>query len=213
MPEIKNYDKNEKNLKGADSEKSSGTVLQFSGIDLGKAKKTDGNALTGKQSARKRLPIVVDIIIALLFVALFGGLIVGAYYAFRSFAVDFESVNVEYTMLVSADADELSAVADQLLYMDVNDSVEYFGKIKSATYSKENGAWLVTVSATAKYKDGDGYTLGHKRLAVGQSLSLRTENGRAISGTIVELYDSKHPISAGVSLPVTIKLLEAEGGR
>lgn len=213
MPDIKNYDINDKDLKGADAEKSSGTVLQLSGLDLGKSRKSDSNPLAGKQTARKRLPIVIDIIIALLFVALFAGAIVGAYFAFRSFAVDFESVDVEYTMLVAADEDELAAVADQLLYMDVNGSVEYFGKIKSATYSSANGAWLVTVSATVKYKEGEGYAVGNQRLAVGQSLSLRTENGRAISGTVVELYDSKFPVSAKAGLPVTIKLLEAEGGR
>lgn len=213
MPDIKNYD-NKKDLKGADAEKSSGTVLQFSGIDLSKAKKGEENTLRGKQTARKRLPIAVDIIIAILFVALFAGVITGAYFAFRSFARDYESVNVEYTVLVpSEDESALASVTSRALYMDIDGSVEYFGKVKEAKYSPENGAWLVTVSATVRYRDGEGYSVGEKRLAVGQSLILRTENGISISGTVVELYDSKHPISASVYLPPVIKILNAKGGR
>lgn len=214
MPDIKNYDNDNKDLKGADSEKSSGTILQFSGIDLSKARKGEDNALKGKPTARKRLPIAIDIIVALLFVAIFAGVIVGAYFAFRSFARDYESVNVEYTVLVPSDDESaLASVASQSLYMDKDGSVEYFGKVKSAVYSPENGAWLVTVSATVSYKDGEGYSVGKNRLAVGQSLSLRTESGTKLSGTVVELYDSRYPAVASSAFSPTVLMLGTKGGR
>lgn len=214
MPDIKNYDNDNKDLKGADSEKSSGTILQFSGIDLSKARKGEDNSLKGKPTARKRLPIAIDIIIALLFVALFAGVIAGAYFAFRSFARDYESVNVEYTILVpSADESALASVAAQSLYMDKDGSVEYFGKVKSATYSSENEAWLVTVLATVSYKEGEGYSVSKNRLAVGQSLSLRTESGTKLSGKVVELYDSRRPISASAGLSPVVLMLDTKGGR
>ena len=215
MPDIKNYDNNKKNLKGADAEKSSGTLLQFSGIDLSKSKKgEENNTLSGRQVARKKLPIAVDIIVALLLVALFAGVVAGAYYAFRSFAKDYESVNVEYTVLVpSSDENVNNSLASQLLYMEEDGSVEYFGKVKNVKYSPENEAWLVTVSATVRYKDGEGYSVGQNRLAVGQSLSLRTENGTKVCGTVVELYDSRNPVSASAYFPLVTLMLDVKGGR
>ena len=214
MPDIKNYDNNKSDLKGADAEKSSGTLLQFSGIDLSKGKKGEEAVFSSKRAARKKLPIAIDIIVALLFVALFAGVIVGAYFALTSFSRDYESVNVEYTILIpSADESAYSSVASKPLYMEKNGSVEYFGKVKSAKYSVEDGAWLVTVAATVRYKDGEGYSIGQNRLAVGQSLSLRTDSGVAVCGTVVELYDSTRPVSASISLPLIFTKLHAEGGR
>ena len=137
MPDIKNYDKNEteKDLKRADAEKSSGTVSQLAGISLGKARRSEDNGFNVRQTARKRLPIVIDIIIAILFAAIFVGVITGAYFAFRAFAVDFESTNVEYTMLVlTENAADYAGLEEQALYLDIDGSVEFFGKIKSNRY-------------------------------------------------------------------------------
>ena len=216
MPDIKNYDKNatEKDLKHADAEKSGATVSQLAGISLGKAKKSDDNGFKVRQTARKRLPIVVDIIIAILFVALFAVVIVGAYVALRNFAVDFESVNVQYTMLVSAEnAEEYVGLEGQPLYLDVDGSVEFFGKIKSVQASEKNGGVLVVVDSTIRYKEGDGYSIGDTKLAVGQEYVLRTQGGKTLEGVVVELYDARHQAPAEAGLPVGTIILGLKGGR
>lgn len=216
MPDIKNYDKNEteKDLKRADAEKSSGTVSQLAGISLNKARKGDDGGFKVKRTARKRLPIVVDIIIAILFVALFGGVITGAYFAFRNFAVDFESVNVEYTMLVTTDnAADYAGLEGQALYLDVDGSVEFFGKVKSVQASEKNGGVLVVVESTVRYKEGDGYSIGDVKFAVGQEYALRTQMGKAVGGVVIELCNEKYQVPAEASLPMDIIILEAKGGR
>ena len=216
MPDINNYNKNEteKDLKRADAEKSSGTVSQLAGISLNKARKSENGGFNVRQTARKRLPIVVDIIIAILFVAIFAGAIVGAYFAFRAFAVDFESVNAEYTMLVlTENAADYAGLEEQALYLDIDGSVEFFGKIKSVQASEKNGGVLVVVEATVRYKEGEGYSFGDCKLAVGQEYTLRTQNGKSIYGTVVELCDEKHPIPVEATLPVGTIILVTKGGR
>ena len=216
MPDIKNYDKNEteKDLKHADAEKSSGTVSQLAGISLGKARKGEDSGFKVRQTARKRLPIVVDIIIAILFVAIFAGIVTGAYFAFRSFAVDFENVNVEYTVLVpEASAADYAGLEEQQLYLDVDGNVEFFGKVKSVRASENEGYVLVTVKSTVRYKEGDGYSIGEYKLAVGQEYTLRTQSGKTVAGVVVELYDAKHQKNAEARLPVGMIILEAKGGR
>ena len=216
MPDIKNYDKNKtaRDLKRADAEKSSGAVSQLAGISLNKARGGDDNGFKAKQTARKRLPIVVDIIIAILFVAIFAGAVTGAYFAFRAFAVDFESVNVEYTMLVlTENVADYSGLEEQALYLDHDGSVEFFGKIKSVQASEKNGGVLVVVEATVRYREGEGYSVDECKLAVGQEYTLRTQYGKSICGTVVELRDEKRQSPAEAALPVGIIMLEAKGGR
>lgn len=216
MPDIKNYNKNEteKDLKRADAEKSSGTVSQLAGISLSKARKSEDNGFQAIQTARKRLPIVVDIIIAILFVVIFAGAVVGAYFAFRAFAVDFESVNAEYTMLViTENGADYAGLEEQALYLDIDGSVEFFGKIKSVQASEKNGGVLVVVGATVRYKEGEGYSVGDCKLAVGQEYTLRTQYGKSICGTVVELCDEKHPIPVEATLPVGTIILVTKGGR
>ncbi len=216
MPDIKNFDKNEADidLKRADAEKSSGAMNQFVGINLHRAKKSDDNVFQTKQVARKRLPVVVDVIIAILFVAIFLGVITGAYFAFRAFAVDYENVKVEYVLLVTYNdgVNYLDLDYKSVYYEDVN-GIEHFGKIQSASVSEKNRVVLITVAATARFKEGSGYSFGDIKLAVGQSYELRAENGSMITGTVVELFDNTHPKASEVQLPVNTTVLDAEGGR
>lgn len=216
MPDIKNYDKNESeiDLKRADAEKSSGTMNQLAGIKLNRAKKSDDNVFQTKQVARKRLPVIVDLIIALLFVAMFFGVITGAYFAFRAFAVDYENVRVEYVLLVPYnDGVNYSDLDGKNVYYEDDNGIEHFGKIQSAYLSEENEFVLITVAATARFKEGSGYSLGDIKLAVGQSYELRAENGVKLEGTVVELIDEKHQTVAEAQVPLSVMLLDAEGGR
>ena len=216
MPDIKNYDKieTEKDLKRADAEKSGATVSQLASISLKKARKGENTGFKSKRVARKRLPIVVDIIIALLFVAIFAGLIVGAFYAFRIFAVDFESVNVEYTVFVPNEQYEnYAGIEHQIVYFENEDngSVEYFGKVKSV--SAHSDGVLISVAATVSYREGDGYSIGEHRLAVGKSFDLRTEYGLGFSGTVVDIVDERHPAPVDEGLVVAGTILAVKGGR
>ncbi len=216
MPDIKNYDKNESeiDLKRADAEKSSGVMNQLGGINLGRAKKSDDNGFQTKKVARKRLPIVVDLIIALLFIAIFLGVITGAYFAFRAFSADYENVKVEYVLLVPYDDDiNYSDLENKNVYYEDNNGLEHFGKIQSAEVSEKNRVVLITVAATARFKEGSGYSFGDIKLAVGQSYELRTENGDMIAGTVVELFDDAHPKASEARLPLNTTVLDAEGGR
>ncbi len=216
MPDIKNFDKNqaEIDLKSADAEKSSGAIHQFAGINLNRAKKSDSNGFSTKQVARKRLPVVVDVIIAVLFVAIFLGVIAGAYFAFRAFAVDYENVKVEYVLAVPYDSNVNYMDLDyKNVYYEDDSGMEHFGKIQSTYVSEKNGVVLVTVSATARFKEGSGYSFGDVKLAVGQDYELRTENGGVIKGTVVELFDDEHPKASLAQLPVNAMVLDAEGGR
>ncbi len=206
MPDIKNYDKNEieRDLKRADAEKSGGINAQLTGINIQKPKKNE-ETFKARSTARKRLPVAVDILIAILFVALFAGAVVGGYYAFRYFAVDYETAEVEYTVAVSAD--DYLAMGDSLVqknvYYDVEGSLEYFGKVKSAGVSETEGIAVITVVNTVKYKEKDGYSVGDVKLAVGQSYKLRIENGEAFDCTVVELND----------LDRSVKSANEEGGK
>ena len=216
MPDIKNFDKNqaEIDLKSADAEKSSGVMHQFAGINLNRAKKSDSNNFSTKQVSRKRLPVVVDVIIALLFVAIFVGVIVGAYFAFRAFAVDYENVKVEYVIVIPYDNEVNYMDLDyKNVYYEDDNGMDHFGRIQSTYVSEKNGVVLVTVSATARFKEGSGYSFGDVKLAVGQDYKLRAENGVIIAGTVVELFDDRHPKASVAQLPVNTLVLDAEGGR
>ena len=216
MPDIKNYDKieTEKDLKRADAEKSSATVSQLASISLKKARKGEDSGFKSNRTVRKRLPIVVDIIIALVFVAIFAGAVVGAFYAFRAFAVDFESVNVEYTVFVpNAQYENYAGTEHQVVYFEKEDngSVEYYGKIKSI--SAQSDGVLITITSTVSYREGDGYSIGEYKLAVGQNFELRTEYGLGFSGIVVELVDERHPAPVEESLAVAGTILAVKGGR
>ncbi|MBE6684169.1 MAG: hypothetical protein E7592_00785 [Ruminococcaceae bacterium] len=192
MPELKKNDQSEtaKNLKKADSEKSlGGTQIDYIvGLRGVKAKDPTESEKTRKAKARKKLPLAVDIIITLLMLALIVGVIVGAYYLFRYFSTDYESVNIEYSFAISCEenAAEYQKVLNKELYFDIDGSTVYFGKIKSISVSEDNTLAVLTVEVTAIHKADAGYYLGENRVAVGSDYTLRIEDQK-IDGTVVEL--------------------------
>jgi hypothetical protein len=214
MPDIKNYDKteNENDLKSADSEKSGGINAQFAGLNITRTKKDDGTFTAGKV-IRKRLPLAVDIIIALLFIALFAGVVVGAYYTFRLFANDYENATVEYVIAVdSADGTIDNALVHTNLYRDTDGSLEHFGKVKSISAPTGEDKLFITVSNTVRYKETEGYYIEEKRLAVGEEYMLRSENGVVLVGTVVELTDNERPLTVQTAKSQTAGIVNEEGG-
>ncbi len=185
MPDIRNQDVNDNGLKQADSDKSGGIMNQPLG-SLAKTRKNSFEMVKRVRSARKRMPIVLDIIIAILLAAMICALAVGGFYAFRHFTVDYDTVEVEYTVVI----DEKIAVnlKNDQVYCDVDGNTLHFGKIKSMSVD-DNGRQIIVIAQTVKYKPDMGYSIGNERLAVGCEYILRTERGKILSGTVVEFVD------------------------
>lgn len=194
MPDIKDY-QNENGLKHADAEKSGAALNPIVGT-LSKQKKGDkGGFKVVKNDARKKLPIVVDIILALLIVAMVAGVVVGAIFAFRYFTVDYETVGVEYTVIL--DENVSKKLKNESVYLDRDGNTYYFGKIKSSTVL-DDGSQIIVISTSARFKSDEGYTLGEDKLAVGSYFTLRTGQNLNVSGSVVELLDKTNPrVSVG----------------
>lgn len=192
MPELKKQDQSEsaKNLKKADSEKSSGGAQldYIVGLRGVKAKDPAESEKSHNAKARKKLPLIVDIIITILMLAMVAGVIVGAYYLFRYFSTDYESVSIEYSFAVSCEgnADEYKSVENKELYFDIDGSTVYFGKITAVEICEDNSLAVLTVEVTANHKGDEGYYLGDERVAVGSDYTLRIED-QTVNGTVVEL--------------------------
>ena len=216
MPKYKNYSKDDINadLKSADSEKNPESALPHLNSDLFGSRAKAASAFKPKKVARKKLPLAVDIIISLLMIAIALGVVGGTYFLFRYFTVDYESVNVEYTLLVeSADAESYSGVLNKHVYMDVDGNTVYFGKIVSVEVYEEQGAVLLNVALSAKYKSEEGYFADNSKIAVGSSYNLRTETVK-INGTVVELVKKSSPKKVNTIFNISAGniVVEAKGG-
>ena len=187
---------NKNDLKSADSEKAFGTSGQNSmtevGIKLGEAIGVGA----AKRKRGKRLPLVLDVVAAVLLVAIVVGVAVGAYHLFRFYTDDYEGVEVEYTfILVSERVWEMNyrALRNKGLYLDTGDNTIYFGSVVGAdivALEDDPGAGMLTltVRANVKYKADEGYSIEGNRIAVGSEYRLRSET-LTIDGAIVELVD------------------------
>ena len=221
MPKYKNYDKDnaKKSLKSADREKiAEGGLLHgaFEGFGgLGSSvKEEDIDYRYRKSKARRRLPIAVDIIIALLLLAITVAIIGGGYFALRYFTIDYESVNVEYSILVEQEnVKKYADLSGKHLYMDVDSNTLYMGKVKSVDIYEADGAAVITVEFEAKYKSEQGYFADDYKIAVGKKLDVRTDSVK-ISGKIVELERlgrSKRSASSTITVGSGISVLYKEG--
>jgi hypothetical protein len=197
MPELKNNGLNEEteNLKNADSEKSSVTsqIDYVAGLRGVKSKDASESDLAKSRTARKKLPLVVDIIVTVLILAIVAGVAFGAYYLFRYFSADYEAVTVEYCFAIPCDESGIAPyekLVREELYYDVEDSTVYFGKIISVDITENESLVVLTVEITANHKASEGYYLGECRIAVGSDYTLRID-GDTVSGTIVELTGGK----------------------
>jgi hypothetical protein len=195
MPKYKNYSSGDRNLdlKSADAEKSSESNLQHLNSELFGSKARAVTVKKPKDPARKKLPLAVDIIISILMVAIAVGVLVGTYFLFRYFTVDYESVSVEYTLLVEdADTESYSGVLNKHVYMDVDGNTVYCGKIIAVESYEKQGAVVLNIALSAKYKSEEGYFADDSKIAVGKSYNLRTDE-KNVSGTIVELVKKSSP--------------------
>ena len=139
-----------------------------------------GQGLNSAQSGasikvKKKLPLWVDIIAGILMLAIVCGIVVGSYMLFRYYSNDYTETDISYAFIVDGvsaeEIDKYYALKGSELFMDTENNSVYFGKITKV--SAEEGRILITVSAQVKYRNGEGYSVGDSRLAVGSELALR----------------------------------------
>ena len=180
------------NLKKADAEKSysvsQNVIIESVGAKMGSIG-TSGTRL----AVKRKLPVFVDVIIGVIILAIFAGIVVGAYFMFRYYTNDYAGVKLEYVFIspCAEDIDAFRTMKNKDLYFDLDGNTLYFGKVTNVDVvdSVNTGKYLVlNVSADAKYKSGEGYTIGESKMAVGSEYSLRVD-GRVVVGTIVELRE------------------------
>ncbi len=190
---------NRNDLKRADAEKSFGgsqnVVIESVGARIG----SFGSARSARLSVKRRLPIFVDIIIGIMILALFAGIMAGAYFLFRYYTDDYEGIELEYIFVSPCveDEDAFRTMRNKELYYDVDGNTLYFGKVTEVGVvgSTDAGRYLVLkVNASVKYKSGEGYTVGDCKIAVGSEYSLRID-GRVVEGTVVELREETETVT------------------
>ena len=182
-------------LKFADSEKSGDTVenKKSVGADFLKresklAEKSRGN-VTDIFKKKNKFPIALDIIIAVLAIALVVGAVFGAYFAFVYFSDDSDTVTVEYTLLTEKNESGVITKGKDI-YMDSGSATYYLGSIvdvkNNVTVEGSESQYVsVRVRVTLEYRPKEGYTVNNVKIAVGRELTVRTDT-ETYSGTIVE---------------------------
>ncbi len=188
MAEIKDNITGEKarNLKRADSKKIHGDTAQSNihrNENLGSNMIID-HSFEKKLRVKKNLPIAVDIIAGILMLVLVCSIVVGSYMLFRYYSNDYDGVDVIYTVAFDTTeetAKQLKSMKNEDVFVDINSNAIYFGKITGVETVEENSAQnrkkiTLTIKANAKYRKGEGYSLGDERLAVGKSFKLRCNN-------------------------------------
>lgn len=216
MPKYKNYSKEDRNsdLKSVDAEKNSDGSLLHLNSEIFASRAKAATAFKPKKVARKKMPIAVDIIISILMIAIALGVVGGTYFLFRYFTVDYESVSIEYTLLVeNADTESYGGILNKHVYMDVDGNTVYFGKIIGVETYEKDGAVLLNIALNAKYKSEEGYFAENSKISVGSSYSLRTDS-KNISGTLVDLVKKSSPkkVNSIFNIGAGSIVIDAKGG-
>ena len=180
MADINSYIKEERaqGLKSADSRKTARENNVVAGLrtEFFGGKKIKERPVGSNIKVKKKLPVAVDIIAGILMLVLVLAVIVGSYMLFRYFANDYDKVNVEYKLSVRVDGDlaAYESLVGGELFMDIADNSVYFGRITAIETKADpgsdgtnGGVIILTVSAGAKHRTGEGYSIGDTRLAVG----------------------------------------------
>lgn len=190
-------DERDSNLKRADQKKSHGSADAGSSqaTDLFGSKKLADKGMVGSNiKVKKKLPLVVDIIVGILMLAIVCGVIVGSYMLFRYYTNDYETRNVTYTVVFSVDEDikKCAAMKNGELFLDEEGNSVYFGKIREVLLPENAdtaGEVVLIVNASVKYRSGEGYFIGDSRMAVGSVFTLRhVESSYTV--TVVDIYEA-----------------------
>ena len=193
-------------LKFADAEKSVLDIPEkkgMSGAEFLKKESKMNEKGRGNVNAifkkKKKFPLALDIIIAILAIAIVAGAIFGAYFAFVYFADDSEEITVEYVILAK-NTNSINVAKGNDVYFDKDGKTYYFGTVIDTSndvdvagvsnviggITIEYEYTLVSVRATVNYRNDDGYSINEQKIAVGKDFTFRAGKN-SYSGTIVEL--------------------------
>ncbi len=200
MSEFKNFETDEKKLKKADAQKMSSAEESSTAAEMPGTKKNRASTVMMPVSGgkSKRFPLVVDIIVGIVMIAIVAAILVGAYLLFRYYSNDYNGTNINYTIVVNTEED-LSALAPLShgeLYCDVNGNTLYFGKVRSIKQEDSNGVKMFVLEIgleNVRYRDGEGYCVETERIAVGTDLTLRCGE-KEINGTVVEIVKAQNGV-------------------
>ncbi len=190
-----------KSLKHADIDKFGSEQLGKKKSDstelLNREKKAKDKQVRGEDSSdpkkNRKIPLGVDIAIAVFIVVLAAALVVGVYFMIKSQTIGYENVTVKYTALVSQSDKEKIAKPEgfkgKAVYFDANGNSLYMGSVSEVkTIEDESGKsqLAVVITVSSKYKKDEGYSSSGKRIAVGCEYVLRVGDV-SFSSEIVEI--------------------------
>ena len=193
MSDNKHYgqEENSGDLKHVDSEKNTENAKSNTVSDVLGSRMSDMlSAKASKTNTRKKLPVAVDIIIAILMVAIIIGLVVGSYFLFRYYTIDYDSVELEYTVITpyENDINLYRSILNKELYHDSENNTYFLGKVISVELSSDQKSVIILVEANVRHRASEGYSVGDCRIAVGQDHSFRSQI-MSFDGTIVGLNE------------------------
>ncbi len=179
MAEIKNSGPESKqtDLKKADARRAHRSMSQPT--DLRKVNRHAELDQDPDIKVKKRLPLAVDILAGIVMLALVCAILVGSYMLFRYYSNDYDGVSVTYTVAFDTTEDLARHISmrNEEVFIDTEKDTVYFGKIIGVetvgSTGRQGGRVYMTVKANAKYRKGEGYSIGDERLAVGSSFRLR----------------------------------------
>lgn len=195
MADIKKYGSGEKdkNLKRKDAKKEGSANVHYASALASQTKIPDSmiDPDFSNVKVKKKLPIAIDIIAGILMILIVIGAVVGSYILFRYYSNDYDSKKITYDVIVDAayDYEQYKSMIKQDVYLDTSDNSVYFGQIvRVEKIEGETDRIVIKISATAKFRRGEGYILGGKRLAVGSEFArLRCGERSLGDATVVRL--------------------------
>ena len=201
MSENKNYDqlRDPSDLKHADSEKKSDNGSTAGLSDSLGAKMSDVlSSGSARVNARKKLPVIADVVIAVVMVLLIIGAVIGSYYLFRYYTNDYDNLEIEYCIATPCEKDIAiyRGMLNTEIYCDANGNSFYLGKVKSVELSTDQSMVLIIVDCSAKYRSSEGYSVGDCRIAVGEQ-GLYRSRVMNVNGTIVEMHEKSTSSKGG----------------
>lgn len=151
-------------------------------------------AITEIYKRKNRFPLAIDIMIAILTVALIGGAVIGGYYTFVYFSDSSDVVTAEYYILTEYYPTSYISKGNDV-YIDDDSKTYFVGSVVDFEKNVEvDGAYeddsevqpiLIKIRATLEYRSQEGYSVYGHNIAVGNEMDIRI-GSETYSGTVVE---------------------------
>ncbi len=154
------------------------------------SRRSDPHYMAQRVKIKKKVPLAVDIIAGIFMLILVCAVIIGTYMLFRYYSNDYEGVEITYTVDVYAKKQDLArymSMRNEEVFMDKDSNAVFFGKITSVEVSEKTDHMQLTVKADAKYRLGEGYSIGYTKVAVGSRFTLRCGEESLYDVTVVGL--------------------------